>query len=106
MSTRYSDRDYDSTYDREEERYGRRSNYGYGGSYGEAARRYGSSEYDRDYGVSGRARDYGREYDRERDYELGGYGTSGWGYGSRYGAPSNLYSERYSYPSAYRTGET
>jgi osmotically-inducible protein OsmY len=108
MSSRYSDREYDRTYDREDDRYGRRSSYGYGGSYGETARRYGSSESDRDYGVGGRGRDYGREYERERDYELGRYGTSDYqrGYGSRYNEPSSLYSEEYNYPSRYRSAET
>jgi osmotically-inducible protein OsmY len=104
MSTRYSDRDYDNN--REENRYGRRSNYDYEGSYGESTRRYGRNDFDRDYGTSGRARDFGREYDRERDQEFGGYGRSDLGYGSRYGERSNLSSERYSYPSRYRTGES
>jgi osmotically-inducible protein OsmY len=106
MSTRYSDRDYDRTYDREENRYGRRSVYGYGSSPSETARRYGSREFDRDYDIGGR--DYGREYESERDYEFGDYGIPGSerGYSSRYNTPSSFYSERYNYPSRYRSGET
>jgi osmotically-inducible protein OsmY len=142
MSTRYSDRDDDRSDDRDDDRYSRR--YDYGGSYGETSRRYGSSEYGRDYSTRGGGRDYGRDYgasdygqnygrdydrdygrvyDRERDYGLGrGYGTPGYerDYSARYGRgsdydyergrydysePSSRYSERYNYPSGYRSGE-
>lgn len=78
MSTRYDDRDY-GRYDREEERYGRRSDVDYGGSYGERSRRsYGSS----------RGRDINRErYGREGDYER--YGREGSGeYGRDYSSTS------------------
>jgi osmotically-inducible protein OsmY len=93
MATHYSDRDYD--------RLGRRSGYGYSGSYGDTARRYRSNEFDRDYGIGGRFRDYGRDYDRERDYELGDYDR----YDSPYNVPFGLSSERYNYPSEYRSNE-
>lgn len=101
MSTRYDDRDY-SRYDRDEERYGRRSDYAYGGrrdygresDYGRYGREgYQGGEYDRGYGREG---SYGSRYGRDYDYERGRYD---------YSEPSERYSERYNYPSGYRSGE-
>jgi len=119
MSTRYDDdRDYDRGRGRESERYGREGRYrsGEGG--------YRSSEYGGRYS-SGRGRDYqsGREnywgqgWENERDYDTnesryGSYrGLSGRerGYGegsSGYGQGSRSYTQRYNYPTGYRSGQS
>lgn len=91
MANQYEDRDY-GRYDRDDDRYGRRADYGYGGSYSEGSRQgyggYGGGG-GRDYGREdfgyGRGGYGGREYDR--GYTGGSYGTgSGRGYGGGYGA--------------------
>jgi osmotically-inducible protein OsmY len=76
MSTRYSDRDIDRTYEPDYDRYSRRSDYAYGSSY--------SEPYRRGYGRSAAA--------RESDYDR--YGREGY-YGDRFA--SRYGSDRYDY---------
>jgi osmotically-inducible protein OsmY len=130
MATRYEDRDYD----RGTQNYGRRRNPEYG-RFNEG-RSQARSRFDRDegerYAVEDRWRaDYGsrypsrsgREYqsgreeygagdwENERDYygeRERGYGAYGRGYDAerRYGDASNIPSQRYNYPTGFRSGET
>jgi len=115
---RYSDRDYDRTYDPNYDRYSRRADYSYGGSYSEPSRRsYGGysagreSDYDR-YGREGYYGDrygtdfrYDCDYARTREPYLGrdyDYDLDRYSYG--YSEPLNRYSERYA--SGYRPSQT
>lgn len=132
MSTRYDDRDYDPR----SQNYGRRLNSEYGSTDEERSRgrsRYDRDQSERysvedrsrrDYGGryplrSGREYQFGREeygagdWEGERDYsrerERGRrYGTYGRGYDAepRYGDTSNISSQRYNYPTGFRSIET
>ena len=99
-------------YGRESERYGREGRYG-GGA--EAGGRY-SSQTGRDY-QSGRENYWGEGWENERDYDTsesryGSYrgisgGERGYGEGSSgYGQGSRSYTQRYNYPTGYRSGQS
>ena len=104
MSARYDDRDY-GRYDREDERYDRRSEFDYGSSYGERPRRTYGSRRGRE---SDRER-FAREGDDERYGREGSYGAFGPAFGSApgryenrdYGLTTNY--EEYDRESEYRT---
>ena len=75
---------------------------GYIGSRGESSPRYTEGGYS---GADYRP-DYGRSYEGERDYGLArGYGVTQGSRYSDYGEGSGRYSQRYNYPSGYRSGE-
>jgi len=107
---------------REPERYGREGTYGSSGyGYGYSGRERDSERYGREgssrgseYGgrsSSGRGREYDRDYDTNES-RYGSYrGTSGIqrGYGegsSGYGQGSRSYTDRYNYPTGYRSGQS
>ncbi|HEX6716651.1 MAG TPA: BON domain-containing protein [Pyrinomonadaceae bacterium] len=109
----YSSGEYGGGYSgRESERYGREGRYS-GGAEGHGR---SSSERGRDY-QSGRENYWGEGWENERDYDTsesryGSYrgisgGERGYGEGSSgYGQGSRNYTQRYNYPTGYRSGQS
>jgi osmotically-inducible protein OsmY len=133
MASRYDERDYDrgvqygqrrnsayggpgversrtrSRYDRDEgERYAIEDRWrgDYGGSQRNLSRPWREGEYSRNY--SGSGIDWEGERDSYEDRWQSRYGSSGRGYdtGPQYGEAGNWQSQRYRYPTGFRTRET